>query len=143
MDTLKCAAGQPTPVTPERKVLLGDGLIGLSVLFPASFYLGSGLVWWVPLPAAMVGFVTAASQHYTEHVGFDRARDEALLAFGSVVLPVAVAAVFVVTGSPLGPPLALAAFTGVSAGLLGYRFVFGVLRPVPAARLERAGERTV
>ncbi|MFB6205642.1 MAG: hypothetical protein ABEJ05_03815 [Haloglomus sp.] len=130
-------------MTPERKVLLGDGLVAVSVLLPALFYFGTALVWWVPLPAAMLSFTTAAAQHYTEHVGFARVRDEALLSLGVIVLPIAVAAVLVVTGSPLGPPLALAVFAGTGIGFLAYRFVFGVLRPIPEKRLARAGERAV
>lgn len=130
-------------MTPERKVLLGDSLVALSALVPGLLYFGSALVWWVPLPAALLVFTTAAAQHYTEHVGFARVRDEALLSLGVIVLPIAVAGVLVVTGSALGPPLALAVFAGTGFGFLLYRFVFGVLRPVPEKRLERAGERAV
>lgn len=128
---------------PERKVLLGDGAVAVSVLVPGLLYFGSALVWWVPLPAALLSFTTAAAQHYTEHVGFERTRDEAALALGAIVLPIAVAGVLVVTGSALGPPLALAVFAGTGVGFLLYRFVYGVLRPIPEKRLERAGERAV
>ena len=130
-------------MTPERKVLLGDGAVALSALLPGLLYFGPTLVWWVPVPAALLAATTGAAQHYTEHVRFERTRDEAALALGAIVVPVAVAAVLVVTGSPLGPPLALAVFSGTGVGFLGYRFVFGVLRPIPEKRLERAGERAV
>jgi hypothetical protein len=128
---------------PERKVLLGDGAVAVSVLVPGLLYFGSALVWWVPLPAALLSFTTAAAQHYTEHVGFERTRDEAALALGAIVVPVAVAGVLVVTGSALGPPLALAVFAGIGVGFLLYRFVYGVLRPIPEKRLARAGQRAV
>jgi hypothetical protein len=128
---------------PERKVLLGDGAVAVSVLVPGLLYFGSALVWWVPLPAALLSFTTAAAQHYTEHVGFERTRDEAALALGAIVVPVAVAGVLVVTGSALGPPLALAVFAGTGVGFLLYRFVYGVLRPIPEKRLARAGQRAV
>jgi hypothetical protein len=128
---------------PERKVLLGDGLVALSVLLPGLLYFGSALVWWVPLPAALFAFTTAAAQHYTEHVGFERVRDEAILSLGAIVVPVAVAGALVVTGSPLGPPLALAVLAGTGSGFLVYRLVYGVVRPIPEKRLERAGERAV
>jgi hypothetical protein len=130
-------------MTPERKVLLGDGLVALSVLLPGLLYFGPALVWWVPMPAALLVATTGAAQHYSEHVGFERARDEAALALGAIVVPVAAAGVLVVTGSSLGPPLALAVFVGTGLGFLGYRFVFGVLRPIPEKRLARAGERAV
>jgi hypothetical protein len=128
---------------PERKVLLGDGAVAVSVLVPGLLYFGSALVWWVPLPAALLSFTTAAAQHYTEHVGFERTRDEAALALGAIVVPVAVAGVLVVTGSAFGPPLALAVFAGTGVGFLLYRFVYGVLRPIPEKRLARAGQRAV
>ena len=130
-------------MTPERKVLLGDSAVAVSVLAPAVLYFGSALVWWVPIPAAFLAFTTAAAQHYTEHVGFDRLRDDVLLSVGAIVVPVAVAAVVTVIGSPLGPPLALAVFAGTGVGFLSYRVVFGVVRPIPDKRLERAGERAV
>jgi hypothetical protein len=130
-------------MTPERKVLLGDGAVALIALLNGLLFFGSALVWWVPVPAALLAATAGMAQHYTEHVGFERTRDEAALALGAIVLPVGVAGALVVTGSPLGPPLALAAFVGTGAGFLGYRFVFGVLRPVPEKRLERAGERAV
>ncbi|WP_246986152.1 hypothetical protein [Halorientalis marina] len=130
-------------MTPERKVLLGDGAVGLSVVLPGLLYFGSALVWWAPIPGALVAFTTAAVQHYAEHVGFESTVHEALFGLAGIVLPLAVAAALVLVGSPLGPPIAFVAFAGTGTGFLGYRFVFGVLRPVPEKRLERAGERVV
>lgn len=130
-------------MTPERKVLLGDSAVALSTLLPGLLYFGPALVWWVPVPAALLAFTTGAAQHYSEHVGFERTRDEAALALGAIVVPVAVAAVLVVTGSPLGPPLALAVFVGTGTGFLCYRLLYGVVRPIPEKRLARAGERAV
>jgi len=130
-------------MTPERRVLLGDSAVALSALLPGLLYFGDALVWWVPVPAALLVVTTGAAQHYTEHVGFERTRDEAALALGAIVVPVAVAGTLVLTGSPLGPPLALAVFTGTGLGFLAYRFVYGVLRPIPEKRLERAGKRAV
>jgi len=36
-----------------------------------------------------------------------------------------------------------AILVGLGVGVLAYRFVYGVVRPIPADRLERAGRRAV
>jgi len=102
---------------------------------------GLGEVWWVAVLSA-VGF--AAFYYVDEHrLAGDNGWSPYALAVVLVVTgAVGTGAIVVVTGQSV-PKTVAGTLVGAAIGLLGYRFVYGVVRPVPESRLERARERAV
>ncbi|MFC7193531.1 hypothetical protein ACFQL4_00940 [Halosimplex aquaticum] len=65
------------------------------------------------------------------------------LAIVGVVAVVAVCGAVVVATDMVVLTVVSVVLAGMGAGLLGYRIVFGVLRPVPESRLDGAKKRAV
>jgi len=122
-----------------RRVLLVEGVLGLLWLV---YGLGQSLsvlraAWWVAAGGA-VG--TAALLYLEEHRwadwgpyrrgGTTIAAVLGAVALGGAVVVVTALAVTTVVRVGLG---------GVGVGLLCYRFVYGLVYPVPRSRVERAG----
>jgi hypothetical protein len=115
----------------KAELPLGAVLIGLGAVEAGSALADVAAV------AAMVCLATAAAFYVTEH-------DLVPGLFPEVVAIVSLLAVAgVVAGAvaffPAPMPLVLsAALVGFGVGMVGYRTVFGLLRPLPPWRLERA-----
>lgn len=128
----------------SRRVVLFEG--GMGLLWTL-FGLGNGgfdglrEAWWLAVLAgvATVALVSADEQRFTHWDGYRRGA----LAIASVVAAtVLVGAVVVATTIPVQTAVSIA-LVGIGLGLLVYRLVYGVVRPVPRARLDRAGDRAV
>lgn len=97
--------------------------------------------WWLVALAAVAtaALVYADEQRLGDWDEFSRG---ALAIAG--VLAAVVAVWVVVWVTTLSVPTAVsAAMAGTGVGLVGYRVVFGVVRPVPESRLEASRERAV
>lgn len=122
------------------------------------FELGMGLVW-VLLGATSIGpadlreawwtsvlaFVALVAVVYAdEHrvVAWDEWQRYAAAVVGVIASTVLVGVVAVLTDLALVTVIG-AALVGTGAGLLSYRTVYGVVRPVPESRLDAARRRTV
>ncbi|MFB6164120.1 MAG: hypothetical protein ABEJ31_03080 [Haloarculaceae archaeon] len=130
-------------MTPERRVLLVDGLAGLAVLAVGMGLLDAPLQWWVLVLASVTAISVAGVLFGVERDQFESIGRALLVAALFVLAPLGVAAATALARPTLGAALAFAVFLGVGGGIIGYRFVFGVLRPVPERRLERARDRAV
>jgi len=124
----------------RTKVVLLDGFLGLVQLATALVFAGPGALvehWWLVVVAALgtAGFATAGDRGYT--------LDDSAWEFAIVL--VALVAVSVLVVLVTDPPVSTvgALLFGVGTGILTYRLVFGVIRPVPARRIEQARDRTV
>ncbi|MFB6255791.1 MAG: hypothetical protein ABEH58_03530 [Haloplanus sp.] len=120
----------PSLDTPVRTDLFvaGSNLLAATLLLPAA----TTVDWWLVPPTALVtAALTAAA---------DRRRlGLYLLYLAAIPLVLGVAWVAVTDGAPLGafgafPPMIL----GLGLGTAANRLLFGVIRPVPALRRERA-----
>jgi len=127
-----------------RRVVLLEG--GMGVLWIALGALYDGVVglraaWWVALAAAVATAVVAYTDEHGLH-GQDDWRRYAAAAAG--VVGAAIALAFVVFVTDLAALTVVdAGIVGMGVGLLCYRFVYGVVRPVPQSRLDAARERAV
>jgi DNA-binding transcriptional LysR family regulator len=127
----------------RRVVLLEGGMgalwIGLGVLNVGVD--GLREAWWVALAAA-VATVTVAYTDEHDSLGWSDWRRYAAAVVGVVAVAVAVGAVALATDLVVLTVVS-AALAGMGAGLLPYRLVYGVVRPVPESRLDGARERAV
>ncbi|MFB6178939.1 MAG: hypothetical protein ABEI77_04365 [Halorientalis sp.] len=127
---------------PERKVLLGDALVGLSPLVAAALSLDSAVGWRDALLGLVCAVVVAGLLYLSEHDAFEGVASEPVTIALLVAVPFTLVFVLVLV-NPGTVPWFLAAFVGAGLGLLGYRFVYGIVRPVPEKRLEQARERAI
>jgi len=129
--------------TARRVVLLECGMgvlwIGLGVLNVGLADLRAA--WWIALAAAAS---TVAVAYTDEHdlFGWSDWRRYAAAVAGVVAAAVAVGLVVLATDLVV-LTIVSAALAGMGTGLLAYRFVYGVVRPVPESRLDAAGDRAV
>ncbi|WP_254273081.1 hypothetical protein [Haloarcula marina] len=121
----------------RTKVLLTDGFLAVLALAQVWLNVDEGVLW--PL-AALFAVVTVAATYAGEHGVTGRLPGSG--AVQTVALVAVLGTAILAGGSLLGPDLVtsvlLAALAGLGVGMLCYRAYFGVVRPVPAARLERA-----
>lgn len=97
--------------------------------------------WWVAVLALVLTVaVVGADEHRL--VEWDQWYRYAAAIVGVIASVVAVGTVAVVTDLVVLTIIG-AALAGTGAGLLAYRVVFGVVRPLPASRLDGANERSV
>ncbi|QLH77066.1 hypothetical protein HZS55_07065 [Halosimplex rubrum] len=120
-----------------RRVVLFEG--GMGVVWIALGALNVGVAglreaWWVALAAAVA---TVAVTYTDEHdlFGWDDWQRYAAAVVGVVAAAVAVGLVVLAT-SLVVLTVVSAGLAGMGAGLLCYRFVYGVVRPVPQSRLD-------
>jgi hypothetical protein len=125
---------------PRTKVLLTDGFVACLGLAQVWLNIDHGVSW--PL-APVFAVVTAVVVYAEEHGVTDRLPGSK---FGlGVALVVVVGAAMLAGGYVFGPDpmesVLLASMAGLGVGILCYRTYFGVVRPIPAARRERARRR--
>ncbi|ELZ27746.1 hypothetical protein C475_07490 [Halosimplex carlsbadense 2-9-1] len=127
----------------RRVVLLECGMGALWIALGALNVGVAGLreAWWLALVAAVV---TVAVAYVDEHdlFGWDDWRRYAAAIVCVVAATVAVGLVVVATELVVLTVVS-AALAGMGVGLLSYRFVYGIVRPVPKSRRDAAEERTV
>jgi hypothetical protein len=131
-------------VSSPRRVVLFDCALG--GLWAGLGALNVGLTslreaWWVGLSALVA---TAVVLYADEHGvvswgGWERAAAAVVAVVASVVACAAV--VFATTLAAV--TVVGVALAGTGLGLLAYRTVYGVLRPLPEARLDGTGDRSV
>jgi len=129
-------------MTPERKVLLGDTVIGLSPVVAAGLSLDGAVGWLDVLLGLVSGLVVAVLLYLSERDAFAGVVSEPVTIALLVAVPFTLVFVLVLA-DPGTVPWVLAVFVGAGLGLLGYRFVYGVLKPIPEKRLRQARERAV
>jgi drug/metabolite transporter (DMT)-like permease len=143
--TLKSRSVVTSNVTPERKVLLTDGLVGVSMLVNSSLGLSvpSSVQWWTVLVFVGVAVWVAGILYRFERRSVEESLRDVLV--GSIVIasPVLVALAMVVSNHPLADTVVAGVFAGFGSSILGYRFVYGILRPIPEHRVERTRGRAV
>ncbi|WP_136716772.1 hypothetical protein [Halorientalis salina] len=129
-------------MTPERKVLVGDTVIGLSPVVVAGLSFDGAVGWLDVLLALVSGLVVALLLYLSERDAFAGVASEPVIIALLVAVPFTLVFVLVLA-DPGTVPWVLAVFVGAGLGLLGYRFVYGILRPIPEKRLRQARERVV
>ena len=129
-------------MTPERKVLLGDTLIGVSPLVAAGLSLDAPVGWRDVVLGLVAGLVVAGLLYLSERDAFEGVMSEPVTIAFLVAVPFTLVFVLVLA-DPGTVPWLLATFVGAGCGLLCYRLVYGVLKPIPEKRLEQARERLV
>ena len=127
----------------RRVVLLelGMGLLWLALGVLNVGIDGLGQVWWVAAGSFLAGVTAVYADEHDLH-GWDDWYRAAATVVGVVAWVIAVGIVVVLTKLSVLTVVG-GALAGLGAGLLCYRFVYGVVRPVPKARLERASGRSV
>ncbi|WP_436923191.1 hypothetical protein [Halosimplex amylolyticum] len=127
-----------------RRVVLFEGGMGAAWILLGVLNVGvAGLreAWWLCL-AALVA--TVATAYADEHrvVALDEFYRYAVAIVG-VVAAVAVCGAVVALTDVAVLTVVGVVLAGIGAGLLGYRVVYGVLRPLPESRLDGAKKRAV
>ncbi|MBX0322798.1 hypothetical protein EGH21_07115 [Halomicroarcula sp. F13] len=120
----------------SRAVLKNDLLVGLAVLAVAFFSDGVAAVTAVPAVTVAMAGLLAVALYVVEHDAVPGLFPE-VVALASLVLLVSVAAGMAVLLPHPVAVVATAALVGFGVGLVGYRTVYGLLRPVPQYRLDR------
>jgi len=128
-----------------QKALLLDSLLGIVWIVTGLSVTAAGLVasvWWLVGIAglAVVGLLTAEEHGYTPA--------HSLRWFGFVIVGVLVVGLVAVVATTRlfafdATVASSAILVGLGIGVLGYRLVYGVVRPIPDARLEGGRERAV
>lgn len=117
-----------------------DGIGGVAAIVLGLTFSGTLSAWGVPV-GLLAGAGVGTILYRADRDGFAETSDE-LKAYGALVggvLVLGAAVVLVGQATPSGA--ARAALIGGGGALVGYRFVYGVVRPVPEARLQRQRER--
>ncbi|WP_415378661.1 hypothetical protein [Halosimplex sp. TS25] len=127
-----------------RRVVLFEGGMGVAWILLGLLNVGvAGLRegWWLGLAALAA---TVATVYADEHrvVDVDEWYRYALAIVG-VVAAVAVCGAVVVVTDMVVLTVVSVVLAGMGVGLLAYRVVFGVLRPVPESRLDGANNRAI
>ena len=117
------------------RILVGDFAIGVLFVVSTLSFFRTSVDWWVML--AVIGHTVGCILFFyrCEH---GRPR-ESLVGFCALVgVTVSVTAL----GAPVAAGLKFALFVGFGLGLLGYRFLYGIVRPIPEWRLTNARRPT-
>jgi len=127
----------------RRVVLLECGMGVLWILLGLLYVGRSGIrdAWWVAL-VALVGTVGVVAADEHRLVAWDEWYRAAAAIVGVIASVIVVAAVAVLTDLVVLIVVG-AALAGSGTGLVAYRLVFGVVRPLPDARLDDATDRSV
>jgi hypothetical protein len=116
------------------RILVGDFAIGGLFLLSTLFFATTTTDWWL-IPAVVGQTVGCVLFLYLCEHGTPRG---SLVVFS---LQVGVTVAVTVLDAPIAAGMEFALFVGLGVGLLGYRFVYGILRPVPDRRIANARQR--
>ena len=117
------------------RILVGDFAIGVLFVVSTFVFFTTAADWWVLLA---VGGHTAACMLLLHRCEHGRPRESLVVLCMQVGLTVAATAL----GVPTAAGLEFALFVGLGFGLLGYRLLYGIVRPIPEGRLTNARRRT-
>jgi drug/metabolite transporter (DMT)-like permease len=143
--TLKSQSVVASNVTPERKVLLIDGLVGSSMLLNGGLGLriSSSVQWWAVFVFVGAAVWMAGLLYRVERTAVRESLREILVASIGIGGPGLLAIAMVVSNYPQAETVYAGVFAGFGSGILGYRFVYGIIRPIPESRLARARTQAV
>jgi hypothetical protein len=119
----------------EKKVLLVDFGAGIVFLASSVFFVSSTVEWWVI--SAIIGHtaVFATALYMSEH-------NETLVPLVILCTQMTITVLFTVTNGPIAAGMEVSLFVGIALGILGYRFAYGVLQPIPQKRLQQVSQQT-
>jgi hypothetical protein len=120
----------------ELSVLKSDLLIAGIMLGTGLYSDGVGATQSLPAVAVSIGGLLAVAVFLAEHDVVPGLFPE-VATVAALLVAVAVGVGFVVVVGYPERPVAAAALTGGGLGVLLYRTLFGLVRPVPAYRLEK------
>ena len=119
----------------KNQILATDFVIGLLFLLPTLSFFTIVAEWWVVLAVTGHAAGCMLMLHLCEH-GAPR--------ISLAVFCMQLGATIAVTAlnAPIAAGMEFALFVGIALGILGYRFVYGVLRPIPDRRVATETRRT-
>lgn len=127
-------------MTPERNVHLTDLFVGANMVFVGSMLFGSGAALG-SIPAVLVATVpVTATMYWADRleppVPAYRLAAVVTVGVGGPPLIVLFGRLWLHPGFPTW--LAFGLFAGTGVGYVGYRFVYGLVNPIPEPRVARA-----
>jgi hypothetical protein len=125
-------------VTPERKVMLLDGLIAVTMLLNGSILFSSSVRWWVVFVFGGAAVWVAGIFYRLERWAVAEGIRDVVVGSVALAAPVLVAVAMGVSNHPLAETVVAGVFAGFGSGVLGYRIVYGLVQPIPEPRLARA-----
>ncbi|MFO7834986.1 MAG: hypothetical protein R6V31_13295 [Halohasta sp.] len=117
------------------RILIGDFVIGSLFLSSTLSFFTTAVDWWL-IPAVVGQTVGCMLFLYLCEHGRPRG------SFGVFSLQVGVTVAGTALGAPVAAGMEFALFVGLGLGLLGYRLLYGVVRPIPEQRTTSARRRT-
>ncbi len=124
------------PSSAELSVLKSDLLIAGIMLGTGLYSEGIGAIQSLPLVVVAIGLLLGVAVFLAEHDVVPGLFPE-VATVAALLVAVAVGVGFVVVVGNPTDLVAAAALTGGGLGVLLYRTVFGLVRPVPAYRLKK------
>jgi hypothetical protein len=98
---------------------------------------------WVVFVLVVAALWITGIYYWVDRTAVEESLRDVLVGCLGIAGPFLVAFVMVVLDYPLAPTVVAGVMTGYGLGILGYRFVYGIVRPIPARRLERTRGRAV
>ena len=112
----------------KNPILATDFAIGLLFLLPTLSFFTVVTEWWAVLAVTGHAAGCMLMLHLCEH-----GEPRASLAVFSMQLGATIAVTAL--NAPIAAGMEFALFVGIALGILGYRFVYGVVRPIPDRRV--------
>ena len=119
----------------ENQILVTDFAMGVLFLISTLSFFTIVAEWWVILAVTGHAAGCMLMLHLCEH-GTPR------LSLFVFCAQLGVTIVVTALNAPIAAGMEFALFAGIALGILGYRFVYGVLRPVPEKRVANARRGT-
>ena len=119
----------------KKQVLLVD--FGLAVIFLITSLSFFKIIveWWVILAIVSHTVLFSTALYMSEH-------NKKLVPLGIVCAQISVTILLTVTKIPIAAGMEVSLFIGIALGILGYRFKYGVLQPIPKQRLQQTSQQT-
>ena len=130
-------------VTPENKVLLIDGLVGAGALLNGGVAISLSVQRWAAFVFVGAALWITGIYYWVDRTAIEESIRDVLVGSLGVAGPFLVDFVMVLVDYPLAPKVMAGVMTGYGLGILGYRFVYGLVRPIPEQRVERTRGRAV
>jgi hypothetical protein len=141
--TLKLNRDDELNVTPERKVLLIDGLVGAGALLNGALSFSLSVQRWVVFVLVGAALWITGIYYWVDRTAIEESLRNVLVGSLGIAGPFLVGLTMALLDYPLAPTVVAGVMTGYGLGILGYRVVYGLVRPIPDCRLERMRGRAV